>query len=84
MFVHDSFDALHKEVPRKYLPKEYGGEAETIANIANYWKDVVVSKRDWFIEDEQYKTDEKKRPGRPKTADNIFGVDGSFRSLAVD
>lgn len=46
--------------------------------------ETLIERREWFIEDGLYKTDEKKRPGRPKNADALFGTDGSFRSLEFD
>jgi hypothetical protein len=40
--------------------------------------------RDYFLEDENYGVDEKKRIGRPKSSEALFGVEGSFRQLAID
>lgn len=77
-------EELYKVVPRSCLPKEYGGEAGTIAEIAAEWKKKVESYRDWFLEDEKYCSNEKKRPGKPKTSDELFGLEGSFRQLSVD
>ena len=77
-------EALYKVVPRKLLPKEYGGEAGTIQEITNSVEKRLVAMRDFFIEDEKYGVDEKKRVGRPKNADNLFGLEGSFRQLAID
>jgi hypothetical protein len=77
-------DALYKIVPRKLLPKEYGGEAGPIQDIINDMEKRLVAKRDFFLEDENFGVDEKKRVGRPKNADNLFGLEGSFRQLAID
>lgn len=85
VYVHGSdMDALYKVVPRKLLPKEYGGDAGTFAEITNALEKRLVAHRDFFIEDENYGVDEKKRLGIPKNAQNLFGIEGSFRQLAID
>jgi len=40
--------------------------------------------RGWFKEQELLKADESKRPGKPKTHDDLFGLEGSFRQLVID
>lgn len=82
--VHDSFEALHKVIPKSYLPEEYGGQGGTLVEIIENYKNELVANREFFLEDSKYRNDEKKRPGRPKTAGTLFGVDGSFRSLDFD
>lgn len=77
-------DALYKEVPRKLLPKEYGGEAGTIQEIIDNLEKTLIDNREFFIEDDNYGVDEKKRVGRPKNSESLFGLDGSFRQLAID
>lgn len=71
-------------IPKSILPKDYGGESESVRSLTEHWKKKVESYRDWFREDEQYYSIESKRPGKPKTPDAIFGVEGSFRKLDVD
>lgn len=77
-------EALYKVVPRKLLPKEYGGEAGTIQEILNNLEKTLLENREFFIEDENYGVDEKKRIGKPKNSKSLFGVEGSFRQLAID
>lgn len=49
-----------------------------------YWVKKVEEYSEWLDEDEKYGTDESKRPGKAKTSEDMFGVDGSFRQLQVD
>lgn len=76
-------DELYKHIPKRLLPTEYGGEAGPIQNIIDEWEKKLIANKDYFKEDELYGTDEKKRIGRPKNSENLFGVDGSFRKLDV-
>lgn len=38
----------------------------------------------WFKQQETSKANEALRPGSPKTADDLFGMDGTFRKLSID
>ncbi|KAJ9594065.1 hypothetical protein L9F63_014508 [Diploptera punctata] len=86
LYVHgDNMDALYQHLPKKILPREYGGDAGPIDKLAAEWKRKVEDRRSWFLENEKYRSDEKKRPGgRPKTQEDLFGLEGSFRQLSVD
>lgn len=78
-------EALYQHIPKQMLPTEYGGEAGPIQDIIDTWEKKIISYRDYFLEEEKnYGTDEKKRVGRPKNAESLFGTDGSFRKLDVD
>lgn len=46
-----------------------------------YWLEVLVEKRDWFMKTSGQATDEAKRP--PDSSD-AYGVEGTFRSLGFD
>lgn len=85
IFVHDSLASLHKHIDPALLPNEYGGTAGTTQSLANELSERLVARRDWFIEDEKYRTVEAKRPGgKPKNAEALFGQVGSFRTLEFD
>lgn len=43
-----------------------------------------MSYRDFFIEDEKYGVDEKKRIGKPQNNESLFGIEGTFRQLNID
>nr|XP_049708172.1 alpha-tocopherol transfer protein-like [Helicoverpa armigera] len=85
LYVHNkNYEELYKHIPKDVLPAEYGGNAGTIDDISEYWRNKVKQYDSWLQEDYQYGTIESKRPGKPKTAEDMFGVEGSFRKLDVD
>jgi hypothetical protein len=54
------------------------------ASVAEEWMKKMESYKEWFAEQENVKADESKRPGKPKTHDDLFGMEGSFRQLTID
>ncbi|XP_046386010.1 retinol-binding protein pinta-like isoform X2 [Ischnura elegans] len=84
MCVYAGMNSLYQDIPQKLLPNEYGGEAGSFEELSKDFKKQMESFRDWFIEDEKYGADESKRPGKPKSYEDLFGVEGSFRKLTVD
>lgn len=46
---YDDITTLHKYIPQKILPHEYGGEAGTTVQLNNAWRDKLIRYRDWFI-----------------------------------
>ncbi|KAK3909362.1 Alpha-tocopherol transfer protein-like, partial [Frankliniella fusca] len=100
--------AFHDFVPKELMPKEYGGDQPSCAelkgqgttyrdersiefmsaqdtqryiSVAEVWRKKVAAHRDFFLDERMWKADESKRVGGPKSS---FGVEGSFRSLAID
>lgn len=85
LYVHNkNYDELYKHVSKDILPKEYGGNGGTIHEVIEYWKNKVQEYGNWLEEGADCGTDESKRPGRPKTAEDLFGVEGSFRQINFD
>lgn len=39
------------------LPPELGGTGDGYKQLAAYWKDYVQQRADWFVHDEQYKSE---------------------------
>lgn len=29
VFIHENLESLHKHIPKRFLPKEYGGDGKT-------------------------------------------------------
>ncbi|XP_038215661.1 alpha-tocopherol transfer protein-like [Zerene cesonia] len=78
------YKTFHEQFSQESLPVEYGGKNGTIQELTDYWKAKVESYRDWFLAEEKIRSDESKRPEKPKTASSLFGIEGSFRKLDVD
>ncbi|KAL7631700.1 UNVERIFIED_CONTAM: hypothetical protein RMT77_017993 [Armadillidium vulgare] len=79
-----NYEVMYKEIPKRIMPKEYGGETQTIQEITDHWLNIIDSKRKWILEEENYFVDESKRPEKPKKAEDLFGLAGSFRKLEID
>jgi len=84
--VHKSgeLSALHEDIGTEILPAEYGGSNGTIADLTTYWKEEVMKERTWLMSLGEFKTDESRRPGKPRTHADLFGIEGSFRKLDID
>ncbi|XP_026275283.1 alpha-tocopherol transfer protein-like [Frankliniella occidentalis] len=68
-------------VPKELMPKDYGGDQPSCAELKEVWRKKVIAHRDFFLDERTWKAEESKRVGGPKSN---FGVEGSFRSLAID
>ncbi|XP_046737919.1 uncharacterized protein LOC124406526 [Diprion similis] len=82
--LHTDLESLSKKIPTDLLPNEHGGKAGPLKNL---WADEVrkiEEHRAWFLEEDKRKVNENLRPGKAKTATDLFGVDGSFKKLDID
>lgn len=80
----NNFDSLHQQIPQKYLPVEYGGENGSIEELIKDWEQRILAYKQYWVEENNYGTDERLRPGRPVDFESLFGMEGSFRQLNVD
>ncbi|XP_066906396.1 uncharacterized protein [Halyomorpha halys] len=88
LFDRIIFTSKGEEVLKEYLPIdilpcniEGGGKAPSTYELDAEWKRILVSRREYFKKCETFATDETKR--LPDDG-NTYGVDGTFRVLAVD
>jgi len=84
--VHPKGDLskMQEDLGLDILPKEYGGTNGTVAELTQFWMGEMENNRDWLMQQTKFKTDETKRPGKPKLHSDIFGIEGSFRKLEID
>lgn len=46
---------LHDNIDVELLPKDYGGSGESLDELSCYWAEKLLSYKNWFKEDENYK-----------------------------
>ncbi|XP_047099832.1 retinol-binding protein pinta-like [Schistocerca piceifrons] len=82
----EGLHTLEPFVPLKLLPKEVGGEGETLEAIREKTIEVMKANRDFLVEEEKRRVDESRRQGKPKagTPETLYGVEGSFKKLDID
>ncbi|XP_075979373.1 alpha-tocopherol transfer protein-like [Anticarsia gemmatalis] len=79
---HTDPTGLHKYMDKKYLPKEYGGEAESMSDQHATWLNDIYENRKHFMNDDFWKADLSKKP--KKNGVETTAMSGSFRTLAID
>lgn len=86
MYLHSTMDSFsEKHVPLAMMPNEYGGAAGTIKDIQETVYKQLQDNGQFFVEEEEAKrVNEKLRPGKPKSANDLFGTDGNFKQLDFD
>lgn len=78
-------ESLYKAIPKDILPIEYGGNSDSIDVILKYWEEKITTNfENLRYEVNNYGIDEKKRPGKPKNSESLFGIDGTFKKLEID
>lgn len=83
--MHTTNDTLEKFVPLEVLPNEAGGKAGPLQELRDKQVKKLADHVAWFQEEEaNHRVDESLRPGKAKTATDLFGVEGSFKKLEID
>ncbi|KAF5291252.1 hypothetical protein FQR65_LT11430 [Abscondita terminalis] len=82
--VYNHIYSTYGIVDKSLLPKEYGGEHDSLDELAKEWKGKVESYREWFLEDSRKCCDKNLLFDKNKSYNDEFGMEGSFRKLNVD
>ncbi|XP_015836608.1 uncharacterized protein LOC659861 [Tribolium castaneum] len=75
--VHNNVESLSKSISKKYLPADYGGEQPNIQTLIAMCESTFLDKKDFFQKIERLAE-------QNQTRGEIFGVQGSFKSLNLD
>nr|XP_022909086.1 retinol-binding protein pinta-like [Onthophagus taurus] len=83
LMIHKNIDDLYKEVPKDLLPRDIGGTNRTMEELSANWE-ILTTENSTF----KSKLDAIKLygpvPNREDYFKSEYGVDGSFRRLAID
>lgn len=83
--LHSNMESFYKWVPRETLPSDYGGVDVDSNEIKNAVYKNLLQNREFMMEFEKsHQINEKLRPGKPKNASDLFGVEGNFKKLEFD
>ncbi|CAK9806905.1 Alpha-tocopherol transfer protein-like [Anthophora quadrimaculata] len=85
LHTHTNLDTLSKFLPIDILPNEAGGKGGELLQLHEKSLKILEENREWFLEEERTKrVNESLRPGKGKTASDLFGVEGTFKKLEID
>ncbi|EDW81525.1 uncharacterized protein Dwil_GK10975 [Drosophila willistoni] len=85
LYLHNDINEFYKFVPLEMLPKDYGGPLEE-ASVAKeiYYKKMLDDRKQMLEFETRHQVNEKLRPGKPKNASDLFGIEGNFKKLDID
>ncbi|XP_015435212.1 PREDICTED: uncharacterized protein LOC107190840 [Dufourea novaeangliae] len=85
LHTHTTLDTVGKFLPVDALPNEAGGKAGPLQELHEKSVRALEANREYFLEEERTKrVNETLRPGKGKSATDLFGVEGSFKKLDID
>uniref|UniRef100_A0A1I8NMV8 CRAL-TRIO domain-containing protein n=2 Tax=Stomoxys calcitrans TaxID=35570 RepID=A0A1I8NMV8_STOCA len=82
--VYSNIDDMQEQIPRKYLPKDIGGENGSIDKISAEYLQLWEEYRDYFRDNSNYGLEESLRLGNKCANGADLGIGGSFRAINVD
>ncbi|XP_025155148.1 retinol-binding protein pinta isoform X1 [Harpegnathos saltator] len=77
-------ESICEMISKSNLPADYGGEEPSLEALADMWHAKLLERREWLLEQEKVKSNESLRTDHVINADELFGVNGTFRKLEID
>ncbi|XP_011179298.2 alpha-tocopherol transfer protein-like [Zeugodacus cucurbitae] len=85
LYVHNNLEDFFKFVPQSILPKDYGGtELECVEFRETVYAKLKENREEMLQFEKRHQVNEKLRPGKPKNASELFGIQGNFKKLDID
>lgn len=76
---------MKKHMPIEILPNEAGGKAGPTTELYEKVLKNLEEHREFFTaEEKEMRVDESLRPGKAKSVNDLFGIEGSFKKLDID
>lgn len=69
-----SYDSLYEVVPREILPVDFGGEAQSMADLKEYWLGILNEQREFLLDDDYFKINEAETKHSKKERRKVSGV----------
>ncbi|XP_044260261.1 alpha-tocopherol transfer protein-like [Tribolium madens] len=82
--IHKDLKSFHKVVPKECLPRDYGGDLDTVENLIAKWDKVFEHNQPIFEKNLNMLSNENLRLGTNKDNSDMFGVAGTFKKLNLD
>nr|CAI5826737.1 unnamed protein product [Callosobruchus analis] len=82
--VHKNADTLYQFVPKECLPENYGGSLDSLEQMHEDWCKANESQQEFFEKLLTVKCEGDLTHMKIQDNESGFGVDGSFKKLAID
>ncbi|XP_025155153.1 retinol-binding protein pinta-like [Harpegnathos saltator] len=77
-------ESICEIISKSNLPADYGGKEPSLEALSDMWHVKLLERREWLLEQEKVKSNESLRTDYVINADELFGINGTFRKLEID
>lgn len=69
-----SYDSLYEFVPREILPCDYGGDAQSMAELKRYWVGILEDRNEFLMDDDRFAFNDGEINQRVKESPKVGGI----------